>query len=285
MPIRFSQVSYAYGKRTKNEVLALDGLDFVINEGEFVAIIGRTGCGKSTAAQHINALLNPHNGFVEVDECVNHSVKKLRSKKLYSVRKKIGLVFQFPEYQLFEETVEKDVAYGPKNFGAKEQESLQIAHQAILDVGLDDSFFSRSPFELSGGEKRRVAIAGILALRPKYLVIDEPTAGLDPEGTKAMMELFAKLHEGGMTIVLITHDMDLVKGYADRAIVMEKGKVAFDGKPSELFEQDVSQYSLDLPRICRFSQDLQKKGIAFSESEQASISSLAKAIASRRKMQ
>ena len=283
MSIRFLEVSYRYGKKTKNEILALDKLSFEISEGEFVAVIGRTGCGKSTAAQNINALLNPTEGRVEVENFINDAEKKKRTKNLGDVRKKVGLVFQFPEYQLFEETVEKDVAYGPKNFGEKPEDAMRIAHDCLMQVGLDESFYGRSPFELSGGEKRRVAIAGILALKPKYLVIDEPTAGLDPSGTKAMMELFRNLHESGITIVLITHDMELVRCYATRVIVMEKGKVAKDCLPSELFKGDLSEYSLDLPRISLFLQHLQDRGVAFNEEDCKNAETLAKAIVRRRK--
>ena len=281
MSVRFLEVSYRYGHKTKNEVLALDKLDFQVESGEFVAIIGRTGCGKSTAAQHMNALLNPTEGKVLIDEFVNASSKKERSKHLGQLRKKVGLVFQFPEYQLFEETVEKDVAYGPKNFGIGQEEALAIAHECLAEVGVDESFYQRSPFELSGGEKRRVAIAGILALKPDYLVIDEPTAGLDPFGTIAMMELFKRLHEQGITIILITHDMELVRCYAQRVLVLEKGKVVKDCTPNELFADDLKQYSLDLPKISEFLKDLNAKGISFSDNQASSIAMLAKAIAER----
>ena len=283
MSIRFLEVSYRYGKKTKNEILALDHLSFEIAKGEFIAIVGRTGCGKSTTAQHINALLNPSEGLVKVDEFINAAEKKKRSKNLGGVRKKVGLVFQFPEYQLFEETVEKDVAYGPKNFGQKEEEALKTAHDCLAQVGIDSSFYQRSPFELSGGEKRRVAIAGILALKGEYLVIDEPTAGLDPSGTKAMMDLFKSLHEQGMTIVLITHDMELVRSYADRVIVLENGKVVKDCHPRELFKEDLKQYSLDLPMISSFLKRLEAKGISFEDEDSRSVEALAKAIARRGK--
>ena len=283
MSLRFLQVMYRYGVKTRNEVLALDGLDFEVQEGEFVAIVGRTGCGKSTAAQHMNALLNPTGGSVEIDEFINSSEKKKRSKHLGDLRKRVGLVFQFPEYQLFEETVEKDVAYGPKNFGMKEVEALQVAHECLALVGLDESFYARSPFELSGGEKRRVAIAGILALKPKYLVIDEPTAGLDPSGTRSMMDLFKSLNEKGTTIILISHDMDVVRKYAKRVIVLEKGKVVKDCSPQDLFKGDLHQYSLDLPRICDFRQHLDAQGIHFDDDAINSTEALAKAIAERGK--
>lgn len=281
MSLRFLQVMYRYGIKTRNEVLALNGLDFEVQEGEFVAIVGRTGCGKSTAAQHMNALLNPTSGSVEVEDFINSSDKKKRGKHLGDLRKKVGLVFQFPEYQLFEETVEKDVAYGPKNFGMKEAEALKVAHECLALVGLDESFYARSPFELSGGEKRRVAIAGILALKPKYLVIDEPTAGLDPSGTRSMMDLFKGLNEQGTTIILISHDMNVVRKYAKRVIVLEKGKVVKDCAPQILFKGDLHQYSLDLPRICDFAQHLDARGIHFDDDAINSTEAFAKAIAER----
>lgn len=283
MSIRFEQVNYIYGIKSRNETLALNDLSFEIQEGDFLAIVGRTGCGKSTAAQHMNALLNPTSGLVHIDELLNAPKKKQRSKNINLSRKRVGMVFQFPEYQLFEETVEKDVAYGPKNFGLDEKEALEVAHECIKKVGLDESFYTRSPFELSGGEKRRVAIAGILALKPKYLLCDEPTAGLDPSGTLAMMDLFKALHEEGVTIILVTHDMELVRKYATRVVVLEKGKLVLDCSPKELFKTDLHQFSLDLPRICKFKNDLEAMGVHFDEDETSSTSALAKAIAERGK--
>ena len=283
MPIRFENVTYIYNPKTPEPVEALDDISLEIEEGSFTALIGRTGCGKSTLVQHLNALLNPSKGNVYVDEFVNSSEKKKRDKKLKPLRAKVGLVFQFPEYQLFEETIEKDVAFGPKNFGDSEEVALEKAHEALKLVGLGESFYKRSPFEISGGEKRRVALAGVLAMRPKYLVVDEPTAGLDPLGAKDLMDLFAKIHENGATIVLVTHDMDLVLGYCTDVFVLDHGKVAIHGKPNDLFGRDVSQYSLQTPSIFDFASRLEKKGFAFNRSELNTVDDLAKAIVKGRR--
>ncbi len=283
MPIRFESVTYVYNPKTPEPVEALDDISLDIEEGSFTALIGRTGCGKSTLVQHMNALLNPTSGTVYIDNFVNSFDKKKRDKKLKPLREKVGLVFQFPEYQLFEETIEKDVAFGPKNFGDSEEVALEKAHEALKLVGLDESFFKRSPFEISGGEKRRVALAGVLAMHPKYLVVDEPTAGLDPLGAKDLMELFTKVHEAGSTIILVTHDMDLVLGYCSDVFVLDHGKVALKGKPNDLFGQDVSQYSLQTPYIFDFASRLQKDGFAIDKAHLNSVEDLAKAIAKGRK--
>lgn len=260
MPVKFLDVSYVYNKKSPMAYEALKHINLEIAEGSFTAIVGRTGCGKSTLVSHINALLSPSEGDVIIDEFVNSSDKKKRTKRLKELRKKVGLVFQFPEYQLFEETVEKDVAFGPKNFGMKESEALAAAHQALREVGLNDSFFKRSPFELSGGEKRRVSIAGILACKPHYLVVDEPTAGLDPLGSKDMMDLFAQVHRAGTTIILVTHDMNLVLNYCDRVVVMDDGEIAKITDPLSLFSEDIGRYSLETPLLYKLVRDLNAKG-------------------------
>ncbi len=283
MPIRFENVTYVYNPKTPEPVEALDDISLEIEEGSFTALIGRTGCGKSTLVQHLNALLNPSKGTVYIDEFVNSFDKKKRDKKLRPLREKVGLVFQFPEYQLFEETIEKDVAFGPKNFGDSEEVALQKAHEALNLVGLGEDFYKRSPFEISGGEKRRVALAGVLAMHPKYLVVDEPTAGLDPLGAKDLMELFTKVHEAGSTIILVTHDMDLVLGYCSDVFVLDHGKVALKGKPNDLFGQDVSRFSLHTPAIYDFAARLQKDGFDIEKSQLNSVDDLAKAIAKGRK--
>jgi energy-coupling factor transport system ATP-binding protein len=262
MPVKFTDVFYTYNPKTPLASEALNGISFTIDDGSFTALVGRTGCGKSTLVQHINALLNPSQGEVEVNGFLNASDKKKRSKKLYQVRGVVGLVFQFPEYQLFEETVEKDVAFAPKNFGMSPEEALEAAHKALASVGIPESYYQRSPFELSGGEKRRVAIAGILAVHPKILVVDEPTAGLDPRGAKAMMDLFKKVHEEGTTVILVTHDMNLVLNYAERVIVMDHGKIAKITDPVSLFQEDIEQYSLETPLLYRFVKDLNAKGFS-----------------------
>ena len=235
MPIIFRDVCYSYTDKNPMDHLALSHLSFTIETGSFTALVGRTGCGKSTLVQQINALFHPLSGEVEVDGYLNSSDKKKRTKKNKELRKKVGLVFQFPEYQLFEESVLKDVVFGPKNFGASKEEALAAAKEALALVGLDESFYERSPFELSGGEKRRVAIAGILACHPEYLIVDEPTAGLDPKGSQEMMDLFEDIHRKGTTIILVTHDMNLVLRYCDRVLVLEDGKLVADDKPSAFF--------------------------------------------------
>jgi energy-coupling factor transport system ATP-binding protein len=261
MPIRFSDVFYTYNPKTPLASEALNGVSFEIDDGSFTALVGRTGCGKSTLIQHINALLVPAAGEVVVGEFVNSADKKKRSKKLYQVRRKVGLVFQFPEYQLFEENVEKDVAFAPKNFGASKEEALAAAHEALKRVGLGENFYKRSPFELSGGEKRRVAIAGILAFHPDILVVDEPTAGLDPRGASEMMDLFETVHKSGTTVILVTHDMNLVLSYADKVIVLDHGKIAKISDPVSLFKEDIEQYSLETPLIYSFVKRLQARGV------------------------
>ena len=283
MPVRFERVTHVYNPKTPNPVEALDDISLEIEEGSFTAFIGRTGCGKSTLVQHLNALLKPTSGTVYVDEFVNTFEKKKRDKKLTPLRERVGLVFQFPEYQLFEETIEKDVAFGPKNFGDSEEVALEKAHEALKLVGLDESFFKRSPFEISGGEKRRVALAGVLAMKPKYLVVDEPTAGLDPLGAKEMMDLFAKVHDSGATIILVTHDMDLVLGYCSDVYVLDHGKVAIKGKPNDLFGEDVSRFSLQKPAIFEFAERLQKDGFNIDKNKLNKVEDLAKAIVEGRR--
>lgn len=274
MPVKFADVSYVYNKKSPMAFEALKHINIEIKEGSFTAIVGRTGCGKSTLVSHINALLNPSEGEVIIDEFVNSADKKKRTKKLKDLRKKVGLVFQFPEYQLFEETVEKDVAFGPKNFGMKEEDALKAAHEALLEVGLNEGFFKRSPFELSGGEKRRVSIAGILACKPNYLVVDEPTAGLDPLGSKDMMDLFEKVHQAGTTIILVTHDMNLVLNYCDSVIVMDNGEVAKITDPISLFGEDIEKFSLETPLLYKLVKDLNAKGKDIDVAKVKDISTL-----------
>lgn len=279
MPIRFSDVFYTYNPKTPLASEALNGVSFEIEDGSFTALVGRTGCGKSTLIQHINALLVPAAGEVVVGEFVNSADKKKRSKKLYQVRRKVGLVFQFPEYQLFEENVEKDVAFAPKNFGASKEEALAAAHEALKRVGLGENFYKRSPFELSGGEKRRVAIAGILAFHPDILVVDEPTAGLDPRGASEMMDLFEEVHKSGTTVILVTHDMNLVLSYADKVIVLDHGKIAKISDPVSLFKEDIEQYSLETPLIYSFVKRLQAKGVDIELGQAKDVESLAAQLA------
>lgn len=278
MPIDFSQVTYVYSPKTPLQFEALKGIDLHIEDGSFVALVGRTGCGKSTLVQHINALLTPSTGEVRVDGFVSTSDKKKRTKKMSPLRKEVGLVFQFPEYQLFEENVLKDVSFGPKNFGRSKEEAIADAKEALSLVGLGKEFYDRSPFELSGGEKRRVAIAGILAIHPKYLVVDEPTAGLDPLGAKEMMDLFDEIHRQGTTIILVTHDMSLVLKHCDRCIVMKDGKIAKICTPIELFEGDLEEYSLQIPPFFEFAKKLKEGGLGIDLAKCLDVDSLAKQI-------
>lgn len=283
MSVKFSNVFFTYSPKSPFEYQALKDINLDLEDGKFIGIVGKTGSGKSTLIQHINALITPTGGSVTVDEFVNSSNKKERTKVLKPLRKHVGLVFQFPEYQLFEETVEKDVAFGPKNFGLKNEEALEKAHKAILRVGLNESFFERSPFELSGGEKRKVAIAGILAMEPKVLVVDEPTAGLDPAAARETMSLFKEINKEGVTVILVTHDMDLVASYCDEVVVMDEGKIFTKCKPSDLFGRDLTQYSLQNPHIFDFALSLKERGFEIETSSLKTVDDLAKAIARRYK--
>ena len=260
MGIKVEHVFFTYGKKASNSTLALDDVSFTINDNDFVTIVGETGSGKSTLAQMFNALLIPDKGDVIVDEyLINY--KNRKSKKLRGLRKHVGLVFQFPEYQLFEESVEKDVAFGVKNFGIKGDEALAKAHEALKLVGLDESYYKRAPFELSGGERRKVAIAGILAIDPDIIIFDEPTVGFDPRSSKDLMNLIVGLHKQGKTIIVITHDMDLVRRYAQRVLLLEKGKLAFEGSPSELFNFVQGYDRLEIPQVIRLAMKLKEKGV------------------------
>ena len=260
MGIKVEHIFYTYNKKASNSTLALDDVSFAINDNDFVAIVGETGSGKSTLAQMFNGLLVPDKGQVLVDNYVI-SYKNRKSRKLKGLRQHVGLVFQFPEYQLFEETVEKDVAFGVKNFGLKGEEVLNRAHEALKQVGLDESYYKRQPFELSGGERRKVAIAGILAINPDILIFDEPTAGFDPSSAKELMSLISELHNQGKTIIVITHDMDLVRRYTQRVLLLEKGKLVFEGTPSELFVFVQNYDRLEIPQVVRLAMKLKEKGM------------------------
>lgn len=273
MQIIISNLSYTYLAKTPNEVEALHNVSLDIPEDKITAIIGHTGSGKSTLIQTLNGLLLPTSGEVRVGEYLITNKKK-KNKKIKELRKSLAIVFQFPEYQLFEETVEKDVAFGLKNYGYKEDEAIKLAHKALEEVGIDKSFYKRSPFELSGGEKRRVAIAGIIALNPDILVLDEPTAGLDPLGSKIILNLIDKFNKEGKTIILVTHDMNIVLNYSDHVVVMNDGKVAFEGTPSELFSGDISTYSIDVPELFKFVKLLESKGIKLDLSKIRTIDDL-----------
>ena len=257
MPIKVNNISHSYYKKTPNEVLALNNVSLNIEDGSFVALVGETGSGKSTLVQHLNALILPDSGNIEVNE-FTIGPNKRKNKKLHDLRKHIGLIFQFPEYQLFEETVLKDVAFGPRNFGLKEEEAKQKAKEALALVHLDESYYERTPFELSGGERRKVAIAGILALDPDVLVLDEPTAGLDYQASKDVLDLVKDLNSKGKTIILVTHDMDIVYRYASRAIFLKNGQIEFDGEPVDLFAR--KEDTLDLPFLFDLATKLNDRG-------------------------
>ena len=261
MDIRFKQVGFAYQAGTPFEMRALHDISFSIEDGSYVAIIGHTGSGKSTILQHLNALLKPTEGVVELGEKMIDSTTG--NKDLKPLRKKVGIVFQFPEAQLFEETVEKDIAFGPKNFGVSEEEALKIAAEVVKTVGLPEDVLKKSPFDLSGGQMRRVAIAGVLAMKPEVLVLDEPTAGLDPKGRFEMMEMFYKLHkEQNLTIVLVTHQMNDVSDYANHVVVIEAGSVVKEGAPKEVFEDAtwLLEKQLGVPTTLAFVEKLKSKG-------------------------
>ena len=277
MGIQVKHIFYTYQKKATNATLALKDVSFEIKDNEFVAIVGETGSGKSTLAQTFNALLVPDQGDVLVgDYLINYKNRKSRS--LRGLRKHVGLVFQFPEYQLFEETVEKDVAFGIKNFGVKGEEAIEKAHEALKQVGLDESYYKRAPFDLSGGEKRKVAIAGILAIDPDIIIFDEPTAGFDPQSSKELMELICKFHQEGKTIIIITHDMDLVNTYTKKVFLLEKGKLAFQGTPSELFSYIKGYDRLDTPSVIKVAEKLKEKGMGINSEEIHNIDDLIEAI-------
>lgn len=266
MSVKFEKVEHIYNENTSFAYYALKGIDLTIKKNSFTAIIGQTGSGKSTLIQHINALLLPTSGSINVDDYLITATDK--PSKLKFLRKKAGLVFQFPEYQLFEETIEKDIIFGPMNFGITEEEAKQIAKNMINLVGLGEDYLQRSPFDLSGGQKRRVAIAGILAMNPDILILDEPTAGLDPQGTVEMMNLFKKINQAGKTIVLVTHDMNHVLQYCDEVVVMNHGKVEKHDTVINVFKDSeyLNRLGIDLPIITDFILKLNKQGFHIDSS-------------------
>ena len=263
MGIALENVSFTYQEGTPLASTALSDVSLTIEDGSYTALIGHTGSGKSTILQLLNGLLVPSQGSVRVFDTLITSTSK--NKDIRQIRKQVGLVFQFAENQIFEETVLKDVAFGPQNFGVSEEDAEKMAREKLALVGIDESLFDRSPFELSGGQMRRVAIAGILAMEPAILVLDEPTAGLDPLGRKELMNLFKKLHQSGMTIVLVTHLMDDVAEYANQVYVMEKGRLVKGGKPSDVFQDVVfmEEVQLGVPKITAFCKRLADRGVSF----------------------
>ena len=261
MGITLMNVSYTYQAGTPFEGPALFDVNLEIKDGSYTALIGHTGSGKSNILKLLNGLLTPSVGSVTVNDIEITATSV--NKDIKQVRKKVGLVFQFAESQVFAETVLDDVAFGPQNFGVSKEEAERLAREKLLLVGISEYLFSRSPFELSGGQMRRVAIAGILAMEPEVLVLDEPTAGLDPAGRKELMEIFQGLHEDGMTIVLVTHLMDDVANFADTTYVLEKGHLVKSGSPKDIF-QDVEfmeKIQLGVPKITKFAQGLVEKGL------------------------
>ena len=265
MGITLQQVSYTYQANTPFEGRALFGVDLEIVEGSYTALIGHTGSGKSTILQLLNGLNIPTAGTVLIDETVITPTSV--NKDIKQVRKKVGLVFQFPESQVFDETVLQDVAFGPQNFGVSKEEAEATAREKLALVGIDEELFERSPFELSGGQMRRVAIAGILAMEPHVLVLDEPTAGLDPAGRKELMAIFKELHQMGMTVVLVTHLMDDVADFADFVYVLERGKVVRSGRPSAVFQEVdfMESIQLGVPKITKFAANLERRGLVFEQ--------------------
>ncbi|MFT4445048.1 energy-coupling factor transporter ATPase [Parvimonas sp. G1967] len=265
MDINFKNVSFIYGEKTPFEKLALDNIDLTIKKGEFVGIIGHTGSGKSTLIQHFNGILKPTSGDVFIGD-MNTKDKTLAKSGL---RYKIGLVFQYPEYQLFEETIEKDIAFGPKNMGLSEAEVTERVKEAMELVGLDyEAKKDKSPFEISGGQKRRVAIAGILAMKPDILILDEPTAGLDPKGRDELFFQIKRLYEkNNITIVLISHSMEDVAKLVNRIIIMKNGQIHLDKSTKEAFSDvdDLKKVGLNVPQITELMDILRKKGHHFSK--------------------
>ena len=261
MGISLKNVYYTYQEGSPFEGRALSDVTLEIQDGSYTAIIGHTGSGKSTLLQLLNGLLRPTEGMIQFDDFVldNHS----EPKEMKYLRKKVGLVFQFPESQLFAETVLADVAFGPQNFGVPKNKAEEIAKEKLAIVGLEESIYDKSPFELSGGQMRRVAIAGILAIEPEILVLDEPTAGLDPAGRKELMALFERLHKNGMTLVLVTHMMDDVANFADTVFALEAGKLVLNGSPREVFQQVdyLHKLQLGVPQVTNFALQLKQRGM------------------------
>ena len=260
MSLILDHVNYVYGKDTALAVHALNDVNLVIPDGQFIGLIGHTGSGKSTLVQHLNGLIKPTSGTIYYNGEDIHE-KDYDKKKL---RSKVGLVFQYPEHQLFEIDVFKDVCFGPKNLGLSQKETELRAYAALKQVGIEDEYFYQSPFDLSGGQKRRVAIAGVLAMKPEILVLDEPTAGLDPKGRDEILDQIAKLkEETGITVILVSHSMEDVAKYVERIIVMNHGSVLYDDVPKEVFRhyKELEQVGLAAPQVTYIMQALAKKGM------------------------
>lgn len=263
--IEVKNLTHVYSEDLPHQQVALDDVSFTIGDGEFVGIIGHTGSGKSTLLQHLNGLLKPKTGTIVIDG-LDITDKKT---SMIEVRKKVGLVFQYPEYQLFEETVAKDVAFGPKNLGLSQQEIDERVRQSIIAVGLDyDAVKNMSPFELSGGQKRRVAIAGVIAMNPDVLILDEPTAGLNPKAHEDILNLVTGIHkQGGRTVILVSHNMNDIARICDRVLVMDQGKLAMNGTPREVFarEEELKKMGLALPEAAEIASRLRAAGMNIDE--------------------
>ena len=265
MSIKIENLTHIYAPNSPFETIALNDINFTINDGEFIALIGHTGSGKSTLIQHLNGLLKPNKGKIFVND-FDITDKNI---SLVEIRKRVGLVFQYPEYQLFEETIEKDIAFGPKNLGLSDEEVLSRVKESMELVGLDyDRSKDKSPFDLSGGQKRRVAIAGVLAMKPDILISDEPTAGLDPKGRDDILNNIKEIHEKEKnTIILVSHSMEDVAKLADRLLVMNGGKVEFFDKPANVFKNEIrlKEIGLDVPQVLELGRKLREKGFDVSD--------------------
>lgn len=281
MQIDVKNLTYTFSKKTKSAHVALKNINCTLKQGEFIGIIGQTGSGKTTLVEHLNGLLIPQEGTVEwtfmnermnkkteqketFNDCVVSKYNRMNKlKKVKDIRKRVGVVFQFAEYQLFEETIQADIAYGPKTFGVPKKEALERAGEYLKLVGLDESYLKKSPFELSGGQKRRVALAGILAMEPDFLIADEPTAGLDPVGVVEILNIFKKLHEQGKTIIIVTHDLDNVLEYTNRVLILKDGELVKDGPTYEtLKDVDFLKANyMEPPRLLNFIDKLEKRGL------------------------
>ena len=265
MSIKIENLTHIYAPNSPFETIALNDINFTINDGEFIALIGHTGSGKSTLIQHLNGLLKPNKGKIFVND-FDITDKNI---SLVEIRKRVGLVFQYPEYQLFEETIEKDIAFGPKNLGLSDEEVLSRVKESMELVGLDyDRSKDKSPFDLSGGQKRRVAIAGVLAMKPDILILDEPTAGLDPKGRDDILNNIKEIHEKEKnTIILVSHSMDDVAKLAVRLFVLNGGKVEFFDKPANVFKNEIrlKEIGLDVPQVLELGRKLREKGFDISD--------------------
>lgn len=294
--IEFNNVSYIYNKKDPLNIKAINNISFNVEKGDFLSIVGKTGSGKSTLIQTLNALLLPSFGYTKVEDFYitgnkkqkkelikSFSLNKKEMKRHSLIKKEVGIVFQFSEYQLFADTVLKDVMFGPKNFHFSENDAKNEAIKALKLVGIDETYFERSPFELSGGEKRRVAIAGIIASNPDVLVLDEPTVGLDPLGKKEILALIDKIHSEGKTIIVVTHDMDLVFDHANKVAVLHDGKFVKLTTPKELFEEiNLKDYSLEVPTLFKFKNLLKENGFNKDLKDVKTIEDLAKIIGENR---